>query len=36
MTQELKEKIARNAASERCRRFKCDGITRENHSTCDQ
>lgn len=36
MTQELKEKIARNAASGWCRCFKCDGIIRENHFECDK
>lgn len=36
MTQELKEKIARNAASGWCRCFKCDGIIRENRGKCDK
>ena len=36
MKQELKEEIARNAASEWCRCFKCDGINRENHCKCDK
>lgn len=31
-----KEKIARNAASEWCRCFKCDEIIRENHCQCDK
>ena len=36
MTQDLKEKIARNAASGWCRCFKCDGIIRENRGKCDK
>lgn len=36
MTQELKEKIARNAASTWCRCFKCDGELREMNSKCNK
>lgn len=36
MTNELKEKIARNAASTWCRCFKCDGIVRDTNTNCDK
>lgn len=36
MTKELKEKIARNAASTWCRCFKCDGELREINSKCNK
>lgn len=36
MTQELKEKIARNAASGLCRCFKCDGVFDELNIKCDK
>ena len=34
--QELKDKIARNAASGWCRCFKCDGIINDTHTKCDK
>lgn len=36
MDQELKEKIARNAASGWCRCFKCDGIVNATGNKCDK
>ena len=36
MDKELKEKIARNAASEWCRCYKCDGIIRTSNSQCNK
>ena len=36
MEQELKEKVARNAASGWCRCFKCDGIVRDTNTNCDK
>lgn len=36
MTQELKEKIARNSASTWCRCFKCGGELREMNSKCNK
>ena len=35
-SKDLKDAIARNAASEWCRCFKCDGLIRENHLQCDK
>lgn len=35
-TQELKEKIARNAASTWCRCFKCDKIIRDTNAKCNK
>lgn len=36
MTQDLKEKIARNAASEWCRCFKCDGVFDDTNIKCEK
>ena len=36
MTQELKEKIAKNAASGWCRCFKCDGVFDETNIKCEK
>ena len=36
MNNELKDKIARNAASGWCRCFKCDGIIRETKGKCNK
>ena len=33
---ELKEAIARNAASGWCRCYKCDGIINATHTQCDK
>lgn len=33
---ELKEKIARGAATEWCRCFKCNGIVRDTNEKCDK
>ena len=36
MTQDLKEKIARNAASGWCRCFKCDGVFDDTNIKCEK
>jgi DNA repair ATPase RecN len=36
MDKELKDNIARNAASQWCRCFKCDGVVNATHENCDK
>ncbi len=36
MNEELKDKIARNAADMWCRCYKCDKIVRDTNTNCDK